>query len=81
MLAQFEKKIIKVIDDTVDSMTKTHEKDFANITETLEDIQEQLDEYEENMKTTTTTTTTTTKPKWTGPLSKSNLKIKEDSGC
>ena len=65
MLAQFEKKILKVINDTVETLTETFEKDISNITDSLDNILMQIEEIENQPVTTTTETST-----FNGPLSK-----------
>ena len=65
MLAQFEEKILKVINDTVETLTETFEKDISNITDSLDNILVQIEEIENQPVTTTTETST-----FNGPLSK-----------
>ena len=65
MLAQFEKKILEIIDDTVQTLTETHEKDINNITDSLDNILVQIEEIQNQPVTTTTET-----PTFNGPLSK-----------
>ena len=65
MLAQFEKKILEIIDDTVQTLTETHEKDIHNITDSLDNILVQIEEIQNQPVTTTTET-----PTFNGPLSK-----------
>jgi len=54
MLAQFEEKILKIINDTVETMTETFEKDFSNITDSLDNILVQIEEIENRPIPTTT---------------------------
>ena len=65
MLAQFEEKILKVINDTVETLTETFEKDISNITDSLDNILVQIEEIENQPVITTTETST-----FNGPLSK-----------
>jgi len=63
MLAQFEEKILKIINDTVETMTKTFEKDISNITDSLDNILVQIEEIENQP-----IPTTTEMPTFNGPL-------------
>ena len=65
MLAQFEEKILKIINDTVETMTETFEKDISNITDSLDNILVQIEEIENQP-----IPTTTEMPIFNGPLSK-----------
>ena len=65
MLAQFEEKIVKIIDDTVETLAETFEKDISNITDSLDNILVQIEEIQNQPVTTTTET-----PTFNGPLSK-----------
>ena len=65
MLAQFEEKILKVINDTVEALTDTFEKDISNITDSLDNILVQIEEIENRPVPTTTQA-----PTFIGPLSK-----------
>jgi len=63
MLAQFEEKILKIINDTVETMTETFEKDISNITDSLDNILVQIEEIENQP-----IPTTTEMPTFNGPL-------------
>ena len=65
MLAQFEEKILKIINNTVETMTETFEKDISNITDSLDNILVQIEEIENQP-----VSTTTEMPTFNGPLSK-----------
>ena len=65
MLAQFEEKILKIVDDNVETLTETFEKDIINITDSLDNILVQIEEIQNQPVTTTTQTST-----FNGPLSK-----------
>ena len=65
MLAQFEEKILKVINDTVEALTDTFEKDISNITDSLDNILVQIEEIRNQPILTTTET-----PTFNGLLSK-----------
>ena len=65
MLAQFEKKILKIIDDTVETLAETYEKDISNITDSLDNILVQIEEIQNQPILTTTET-----PTFNGLLSK-----------
>ena len=54
MLAQFEEKILKIINDTVKTMTETFDKDISNITDSLDNISVQIEEIENRPIQTTT---------------------------
>ena len=64
MLAQFEEKILKIVDDTVETLTETFEKDISNITDSLDNILVQIEEIQNQTVTTTTQSST-----FNGPLS------------
>ena len=65
MLAQFKEKILKVINDTVETLTETFEKDISNITDSLDNILVQIEEIKNKPVTKTTETSI-----FNGPLSK-----------
>ena len=65
MLAQFEEKIVKIINDTVETLAETFEEDISNITDSLDNILVQIEEIHNQPVTTTTET-----PTFNGPLSK-----------
>ena len=65
MLEQVEEKFLKMINDTVETMTKTFEKDISNITDSLDNISVQIEEFENRP-----IPTTTEMPTFNGLLSK-----------